>query len=96
MGMETVKNKSFKNQEVVLDGCHYDNCNFESCTFVYSATSPIGLTNNSVATDCVFKFDGAASDTLNTMRAIYSMGEWGRKHIIATFQQIAPDLKKLH
>jgi hypothetical protein len=87
---------TFKNSDVVLDGNEYVGCTFESCTFIYSATGPFTLNGNQISANCRFAFRGAASDTVNAMKGIYSMGEWGRRHVLATFQSIAPDLKNLH
>jgi len=94
--MEQIKDKTFSNQEVPLDECHYIDCNFQSCTFVYSGSGVFGLEGNCISSDCNFTFTGKAADTVAAMRAIYSMGEWGRNTIIDTFQEIAPDIKNLH
>ncbi len=94
--MVKVKSKSFSNQDVPLDGFHYEQCNFKSCTFVFSATATFSLTNNHISGNSRFKFTGKAADTVAAMKAIYSMGDWGRKHVLATFQEIAPDIKTLH
>ena len=94
--MKKVVGKPFSNEQVPLDGYHYENCNFQSCTFVYSATDDFTLRNNVVSDDCIFRFTGAAGNTVATLKAIYSIGEWGRRTIVNTFQEIAPDLKNLH
>lgn len=88
--------KTFDRSEVALDDNEYIGCTFNSCTFVFAAKGPFTLNGNSISADCRFVFTGGAADTINAMRAIYSMGEWGRNHVMATFQQIAPDLKKLN
>lgn len=94
--MQKITGKTFTNQEITLDGHIYEGCNFESCTLVFSACAPFGLTGNHVFGDTKFVFAGAAADTVAAMKAIYSMGEWGRRNIAATFEQIAPDIKNLH
>ena len=94
--MKKVVGKPFSNKEVTLDGHHYQNCRFESCSFVYAAADRFLLEENRISADCRFVFTGKAADTLGTMKAIYSMGEWGRSQIVSTFQEIAPDLKNLH
>ena len=94
--MEKIEGKSISNQDVALDGRHYEDCTFTSCTFIYAATDRFGLNNNSIANDCRFLFIGAASDTLNTLKALYSAGDWGRVAVLNTLQDIVPDIKKLH
>jgi len=94
--MKKVVGKPFVGKTVPLDGHHYEKCDFRSCTFVYSATDDFTLRNNVVSDDCIFRFTGAAGNTVATLKAIYSIGEWGRQTIISTFQNIAPDLKNLH
>ena len=94
--MEQIKGKTFSNQDVLLDGYHYEGCTFQSCAFVYAGTDGFVLDVNNISPDCNFTFTGKAANTVAAMRAIYSMGEWGRRHILETFQEIAPDIKKLH
>ena len=94
--MKRIKGKPFVNQDVPLDGHHYEGCTFQSCTFVYAGVDSFGLDDNTISTDCCFRFTGKAANTVSTMRAIYSMGEWGRRHVLATIQEIAPDIKNLH
>lgn len=90
------RNAAFDKAEVVLDGNEYDGCTFISCTLVFSGGLPFGLRDNKISTDCRFEFRGAAANTVIAMRGIYSMGDWGRQHVLATFQTIAPDQKKMH
>lgn len=94
--MNKVSGKTFKNQEVMLDGNHYDDCKFVSCTLVYAAAAPFGLTNNNITGNTKFTFIGAAGNTVAAMKAIYSMGDFGRNTILKTFQEVAPDLENLH
>ena len=94
--MNNVSSKTFKNQDVMLDGNHYDDCKFESCTFVYAAADAFGLSNNHITGNTNFRFTGAAANTLATMKAIYSMGDFGKDVILKSFQDIAPDIKNLH
>jgi len=36
----TVANRTYRNDRVELDGCHYANCVFHSCTFSFKGTKP--------------------------------------------------------
>jgi len=94
--MNKISGQTFRGQQVVLDNNEYVGCTFDSCTFVYSGVAAFGLSHNSISANCSFEFKDAAANTLTTMKAIYSMGQWGRQQIIATFQTIAPDQKKLN
>lgn len=94
--MKKHHNETFANCDVPLDGNEYVECTFQSCRFVFEATAPFGLGRNHISSDCRFVFRGAAGNTLNTLKAIYGMGEWGQRQILATFQTVAPDLKKLN
>jgi hypothetical protein len=88
--------REFTRYRVDLDGNEYVGCTFTSCTFVYNGGVDYLLDGNNISGDCRFEFTGAAANTVNTMRAIYGMGPWGRHQILATFQAIAPDMKKLN
>ena len=94
--MEKIVGKPFKNQDIILDDHHYEGCEFESCVFIYAGFNSFRLENNAISTDCKFMFAGAAGNAVTALKAIYAMGEWGRRHVIATFQDIAPDIKNLH
>ena len=94
--MKKISAKKFSKEHIQLDGNSYDGCTFESCTFVYDATADFELANSAISSDCRFLFRHAAGSTLNTLKAIYSMGSWGRSQVIATLQNVAPDLKNLH
>jgi len=87
---------TYTHSTVDLDGNEYVGCTFTSCIFVYRGGAIFSLKNNTITADCRFVFDGAAGNTVLAMKFIYSLGDWGRNHILATFETIAPDLKKLN
>ncbi len=94
--MKKVVGQSFSGETLPLDDHHYDGCDFRSCTFTFAATGGFGLTNNRISPDCVIRLDGSAAKTMAAMKALYDSSGWGRKMIIATFERVAPELKKLH
>lgn len=94
--MKVISHLTYADCDVPLDGNSYEHCTFDSCRFVYAGREPFSLASNNISPDCGFVFTGFAANTVSTMRAIYGMGAWGRQHVLATFQQIAPDLKKLN
>lgn len=94
--MTKITGKSFVREDVPLDDHHYERCVFRSCRFIFAGRGAFSLDYPEVSPDCEFLFTEFASNTLKAMQAIYGAGEWGRSRVIATFQEIAPDLTKLH
>jgi hypothetical protein len=88
--------KTFTSESIELDGNEFIDCAFDSCTFVFAGHKGFAFRGNRVSSDCGFRFTECAANTVATMQAIYGMGPWGQAHIIATFHQIAPDLKHVH
>lgn len=93
--MNKVIEKTFENTEVPLHKSHYDRCKFQSCTFVFDGSTQINMSNNAISSDCVFKFTGAAENTVRSMQGIFSMGPWGQDIIVSTFKKIAPQIKNI-
>lgn len=88
--------ETYSNSRLPLDGHAYKRCTFRSCTFVYFGGSGFSLLQNDISPDCGFEFGGAAANTVATMQAMYRMGDWGKQHILATLQEIAPGLERLN
>lgn len=66
--METVRNRNFMNESVILDGNAFFNCNFHSCQLVFSG----GKTQlkNCRASECALTFNGAAANTMDFLHAL--------------------------
>ena len=79
---------TFNNTVVELDGNHFEKCVFENCEIVYKGLQPFNLINcNFIA--CKWKLEGAASNTINFLNIMYKdMGEFGKKMVEATFENI--------
>lgn len=69
--MRIVRNQTFGNTAVPLDGITYDACSFVECRLVYSGTGQVGLTNCSFR-GCSFGFEGAAANTVAFLNALAS------------------------
>lgn len=41
-----------------------------------------------VSSDCILVFRDHAADTINALSNLYELGDWGRKRVIATLEQI--------
>lgn len=82
------ENRTFENEEIILDAKQFYGCTFRNCKFLYGATEPVTLEN------CTFKnvdwaFIDSAALTINLMTGIYqSSGRSGKKLIEATFKNI--------
>lgn len=55
-----VVGKSFKNEQVPLDGYAYSNCHFSNVTFLYNGTTPLQFTHNEMSGLSVLKTDNPA------------------------------------
>jgi hypothetical protein len=65
--------KDFSNQEIHVDGKTFRRCRFLGCTLVFSATSPFALDHDTFDST-VWRFDGAASLTVEVMKTMHSGG----------------------
>jgi len=71
--------KEFSNQEIHLDGKMFFRCKFKSCTMVFAAIAPFSLSRSDFDEKTTWRFDGAASLTVNAMTTMY---HGGFKHVI--------------
>lgn len=72
-------NDQFLKSVIEIDGNEYEGCTFISCTFVYRATGLTGFRNCTLSPDCNLTLHGAAGNTINLLRNVYSgFGDWGR------------------
>jgi hypothetical protein len=69
---EVVNGKTFRNQEVFLDGKSYTNCTFENVTFVYDGTTPLMFNNNHMVEPLQFKTNNPS--VFGTMLMIKGFG----------------------
>jgi hypothetical protein len=75
----------FKNIKISLDGGTFKDCKFETCVLIFSGVLPVTMTGNSF-TDCAWEFAGAARNSVDFMRALYTGG--GRDLIEGTINVI--------
>ena len=86
--MATFNKSKFDFTTIILDNNSYDNCEFSTCKMIYRGEGAVSLTNCTFD-GCVWEFQGAASNTVNFMKAIYQgMGPEGKQMIDATIKQI--------
>jgi hypothetical protein len=87
--------REFRKERVNLNGNDFDHCQFFECEMVFNGVGNVGLTNCGF-NNCRWTFEGPAAATAAFMKALYSMDGGGRDLILATFKDVAPDLKFRH
>jgi hypothetical protein len=65
--LPVVSNESYVRQDVVVDGKRFENCRFIRCRIVYSG-GPAEASGCEFCPDTVWKFQGFASMTLDTLQ----------------------------
>jgi hypothetical protein len=86
--LKRIAGRCYSNREIRLDGFEYIDCSFYGCRFVYSGRKEFSLTGNMVSSDCILVFRDRAADTINALSDLYGLGDWGRKRVLATLEQI--------
>lgn len=87
--------REFRNEPINLNGNQFDHVQFHGCKMIFTGVGGLGLTNCGFH-ECTWHFEGPAADTVAFMKAMYDMGGGGRDLILATFKNVAPDLKIRH
>lgn len=87
-----IENRSFQDEQVVLDGNTYTNCTFRRCVMVYSATSEMSLTNCRLE-GVEWAFDGPAARVLSFLHATYQGGRDGEEFVRAIFRNFKKPLR---
>lgn len=64
---------SYHHQTVVLDGESFSDCDFAVCRLVYSGGNAPKF-DSCRFTDCEWKFEGAAAQTLSCLKFMWSVG----------------------
>jgi hypothetical protein len=92
------ENKTFENQDVLLDGSSFTSCTFKRCAIIYRGTGKVQLKGNNF-TDCQWRFDGEAGATLQYLAFMHAQGGEFRDIVENTFNSIRgqkPKGKTLH
>ena len=64
---------NYNHETVSLDGERFDGCEFRDCRLVY-AGGKAPVFNDCKFVDCEWRFDGAAGQTLDHLRAMWAAG----------------------
>lgn len=80
--------KTFRRQDIHLDGNQFELCIFIDCRIVYTAADTFSI-NGCTFTTCDWVFDGPAERTLYYLSALYrGLGPQGQELVETIFQQI--------
>jgi hypothetical protein len=85
--VEEFSHESFTDQRVELDSKLFVQCTFIRCILVYSGGAGGGLTQCTI-NNCVWKFEGAASNTIGFMADMYHSGKDGKELIEIAIEKI--------
>ena len=85
--VQEIEGQTYSDQKVNLDGKLFARCTFVRCILVYSGGDGGGI-NGCTINNCVWKFEGAAANTIGFMAAMYHSGEGGRDLIEGTIKNI--------
>lgn len=83
--MGTFENNTYREETIVLDGSVYRNCKFHNCQLIFRG-GDLPILIGDEFHQCNWTFDGAASRTIEFMKALYMGG--ADDLIEETFQQI--------
>jgi hypothetical protein len=90
---ELVQDKLFGIEDVVLDGKDFFRCVFRGSTLVFRAQQPMTL-RDSTFFDVNWRLDGPAARTMDFLKALWGVGEFGRNLVDNTLRQITGSPKK--
>ncbi len=82
--LDQVLSKLFTDDPIKLDGMHFENCEFHNCVLVFTGRRPVRLVNCRF-TDCHWRFEGPAANTLEFLQVLYDAGGGCRELIEVTF-----------
>lgn len=86
--VETIKNKTFKNELIEIDGKDYSQCKFINCTMKYSAEGYVGIIGCDLI-NSMWLFESNAAQTIMFLTALYSeFGEDGKNVVEGTLDNI--------
>jgi hypothetical protein len=68
-----IRDQTYKDVAINIDGTTYKNCTFLCCRLVFSAVAPMSLAENTFI-ECTWQVTGAAADTVNFLRTAFCQG----------------------
>jgi hypothetical protein len=87
-----IRNQSFENERVELDGNAFESCTFTNTHLVFQGTGPVSLVDCAFADNIQWEFTGPAANTMQFLKLLVeSSGDYGKALILQTF----PPLKDM-
>jgi hypothetical protein len=71
--VDSVRDRNYTKEAVVLDGKTFVNCRFLNCELIYSGGRPFTF-ENSTADECTLSFVGRAENTVQTLAMMHRFG----------------------
>jgi hypothetical protein len=71
--VDSVRDRNFTKEAIVLDGKRFVNCRFKDCELIYSGGRPFIFESTS-ADDCTMTFVGRAENTVQTLAMMHRFG----------------------
>jgi hypothetical protein len=85
--MAIFKDQAKRNESVILDGNEFIDCKFHNCELIYRG-GELPKLERCEFTQCSWKLDGAAKQTILFLRSIYHSGPGGKELVEGTLQHI--------
>jgi hypothetical protein len=85
--IQEIHQKDFTDLRVELDDKLFVKCSFTRCILVFSGGAGGGLTQCTIS-NCVWKFEGAAANTIGFMATMYHAGQGGKDLIEGAIRNI--------
>ena len=83
-----IRNQTFRNEDVVIDGEVFLDCEFIDCRLIYRATEPVGFSQCGFVR-CEWVFGGAAKNTLEFLGQFATgLGEGGQAMMRSIFEDL--------
>ena len=86
--METVRDETFENRRIPIDGVRFEDCTFARTKLIYYGERPVefsGCTFDS----CTWVFEGAANETLQFLSTLsLGLGQDGQNLVTAIFKSV--------
>lgn len=86
--MPEFSSQTFENDNIVVDGNHYNDCKFDNCSLVFRGGQIPQITGCGFD-NCRWQFEDSAQRTMTFLKALYhGAGEGGKELVESTFSEL--------
>lgn len=86
--METVKDQSFDNRRIPIDGVRFVDCTSTPTKLIYRGEAPVEI-SGCTFDSCTWVFEGAANETLQFLSTLsHRLGADGQNLVSAIFESV--------